>query len=144
VPRLFVGNGTGSEINLRKTGKKLTLQSWGIAPKIRDIDDALQIGSKKWAFEVHPELCFREMNRQNLLRYSKRKEAGRFERTQLLTPYFPGIRQHLANRESGVGADDLLDAAAAAWTAIRHYQGKAESVGAACVDERGLPMRIYF
>lgn len=134
----------GSEINRRKTDKKLTRQAWGIIPKINQIDDALLDGAEGWVLEVHPELCFWAMNQETPMEHSKKKEAGRLERVELLVQPFPHIRHHLAVKESGVAADDLLDAAAAAWTALRHYQGKSQAVGANSLDERGLPMKIHF
>ena len=48
--------------------------------------------------------------------HRKKIENGRKERPDLLRPVFPDIC-HLKDRPSGVGKDDLLDAAAAAWTA---------------------------
>jgi predicted RNase H-like nuclease len=134
----------GSEINLSKTDKRLTLQAWGIVPKIKEIDDALPGTTPDWVFEVHPELCFWAMNHRTPMRHGKKRPAGRLERVNLLVQYFPRIEDHLAARDSGVSADDLLDGAAAAWTALRHYQGSSQSVGANDPDTRGLPMKIHF
>lgn len=50
--------------------------------------------------------------------------AGRNQRLNLLRTEFPEIQRHLANRPSGVGRDDLLGAAAAAWTAHRQHDVK--------------------
>ncbi len=134
----------GSEINRKKTGKKLTLQAWGIIPKIKQIDDALLGGNPEWAFEVHPELCFWAMNQRTSMGHSKKKPAGRLERTNLLVQSFPNIHDHLTAKDSGVAADDLLDAAAAAWTALRHYQGKSRFVGTTDRDAERLSMKIHY
>lgn len=134
----------GSEINRAKTGKRLTLQGWGIVPKIREVDSALRGGAQEWAFEVHPELCFWAMNQSTPMAYGKKKQVGRIERINLLIRYFPGIEDHLAARDSGVAPDDLLDAAAAAWTALRDYQRKSRFVGSTDRDAAGLPMKIHY
>jgi len=44
-----------SEINRQKTTRGLSQQAWGIAPKIKQLDDAISPNCQRWAFEVHPE-----------------------------------------------------------------------------------------
>ena len=44
----------------------------------------------------------------------------------------------------GVGKDDLLDAAAAAWTALRRHRGEAICVSTSERDEKGLAATIYY
>src|SRR5947207_10523022 len=44
--------------NLRITGRGLSQQAWGIASKIKQVDDAITATCQQWAFEVHPEMCF--------------------------------------------------------------------------------------
>jgi predicted RNase H-like nuclease len=44
----------------------------------------------------------------------------------------------------GVGVDDVLDAAVAAWSAMRLWEGSAEVVCAAGQDNRGLRAAIHF
>ncbi len=134
----------GSEINRKKTGKKLTLQSWGIIPKIEQVDNALRGCAQGWAFEVHPELCFWAMNQRTPMGHSKKKSAGKLERANLLVQSFPSLHHHLTTKDSGVAADDLLDAAAAAWTALRHYQGKSRFLGTTSRDAEGLSMKIHY
>src|ERR1035438_675717 len=46
-----------SEINRQKTTRGLSQQAWGIAPKIKQVDDAITSDCQRWAFEVHPEMC---------------------------------------------------------------------------------------
>jgi predicted RNase H-like nuclease len=62
----------------------------------------------------------------------------------VLRSQFPEIDSYLALRESGVAADDLLDAAATAWTALRWQTGTVEQVCSMEVDERGLKPTIWF
>jgi predicted RNase H-like nuclease len=50
----------------------------------------------------------------------------------------------LQRRPSGVGKDDLLDAAAAAWTALRLHRGEARQVCEPEHDGRGLAAGIWY
>ena len=78
------------------------------------------------------------------LNYNKKTKEGGAERIAVLRPVFPEIERHLANRPTRVGADDLLDAAAAAWTALRWYRKEAECVCTPELDDRGLSATIYY
>jgi predicted RNase H-like nuclease len=104
--------------NLRVTGRGLSQQAFGIVPKIREVDDAITPECRQWAYEVHPEVCFWAMAGGRPMTHRKKIAAGVNERLALLRTVFPDIDRHLLRRPSGVGKDDLLDAAAAAWTAL--------------------------
>lgn len=133
-----------SAANRSTTGRGLSRQAWGIAPKIRQVDDAITSSCQQWAFEVHPEISFWNLNGKNPMRFKKKTKQGKEERLLLLRTPFPGIDLHLESRPHYVGADDLLDAAAAAWTALRYRAGNAESVCNAEHDDKGLAATIYF
>jgi predicted RNase H-like nuclease len=105
-------------MNLRITGKGLSQQAWGIAPKIKQIDDAITPDRQQWAFEVHPEVCFWALAGNRPVAHRKKTDTGVNERLALLREVFPNIQRHFEDRPPGVGKDDLLDAAAAAWTAL--------------------------
>ena len=51
-----------SAVNRQRTGRGLSQQAWGIAPKIKQVDDAITPECQQWAFEVHPEVCFWALN----------------------------------------------------------------------------------
>jgi predicted RNase H-like nuclease len=72
------------------------------------------------------------------------QEEGAAERIDVLSSVFPDIERHLANRPPQVGSDDLLDAAAAAWTALRRHRGEAKCVCPPERDNRGLSVTIFF
>jgi predicted RNase H-like nuclease len=133
-----------SEINERETTKRLTKQAWGIVPKIKQVDDAIRSGGRTRVFEVHPEVSFWRMNGKRSMPWAKKTPEGMAERTKLLTRAFPQIESHLEHRHRGVGKDDLLDAAAAAWSALRYLQGKSESAGTGDRDALELPMTIHY
>jgi predicted RNase H-like nuclease len=120
-------------MNHRMTGRGLSQQAWGIASKIKQVDDVITPECQKWVFEVHPEVCFWALSGERPMAHRKKTPAGINARLGLLRSIFPNIRAHLQNRPAGVGKDDLLDAAAAAWTAQRLWKGEARQV---CEPER--------
>jgi predicted RNase H-like nuclease len=108
------------------------------------VDDANTLDCQRWAFEVHPEVCFWALNKCRPMKHNKKTKEGTAERVVLLRRVFPQVETHLANRLRGVGADDLLDAAAAAWTALRWHRNEAECVCTPELDEVGLSAAIYY
>jgi predicted RNase H-like nuclease len=133
-----------SEMNRNTTGKGLSIQAWAIAPKIKQIDDILQPGHQSWVFEVHPKISFWRMNGRKPMTRSKSRRAGREERCLILINEFPDLDRHIAARPAGVEVDDLLDAAAAAWSAMRLWECAAESVCPPSIDACGLRVAIHY
>jgi predicted RNase H-like nuclease len=133
-----------TKINREKSGRGLSQQAFGTIPKIKQVDDAITSDSQRWAFEVHPEVCFWSLNQRRPMKHNKKTSEGASERVVLLRPLFPDIDRHLANRPPRVGADDLLDAAAAAWTGLRLHKAAALQVCPLECDERGLAVVIWY
>ena len=133
-----------SEINRNTTGKGLSIQAWAIAPKIKEIDEILEPGHQTWVFEVHPEVSFWRMNGRKPMAHAKRRFAGREERRFILSQEFPELGRHMGNRPTGVGVEDLFDAAAVAWSALRLWEGAAESVCTPVHDARGVRVAIHY
>ena len=128
-------------------GKRISRQTWGILPKIRELDDLLRANPAARAVtnEVHPELAFLKLNRGRPLRANKRTPEGQAERIALLRPWCgDAIDRALADRRRlACAPDDLFDAFAALWTAERIARGDAVSLPLdAPRDAVGLPMRI--
>jgi len=76
--------------------------------------------------------------------HRKKTKAGVEERLGLLRSVFPNIERHLQNQPSSVGKDDLLDAAVAAWTALRVWKGEAQRVCEPERDANGLDATIWY
>jgi len=90
--------------------------------------------------EVHPEVCFRAMKGKPL-DYSKHSWNGQAERRRLIACAGIVLPDYIPDAGK-VPPDDLLDAAAAAWTAWRVVRGKGEvlpSSAAGCgTNRRGV------
>jgi predicted RNase H-like nuclease len=139
-----------SELHRRIDGRGFGAQAWGILPKIKEWDDALQSerSRRSEVFEVHPELCFWMLDGETPMRFSKRTEAGARERRRLLNVAFGrGVVTSVYGSASRRGAkdDDVLDALALLWTAGRIERGEARSLPAKIeTDRAGLPMAIWY
>ena len=83
-------------------------------------------------YEVHPEVSFRALADHCLPR--KRSWNGHMQRRALLVKAGIVIPDYLKHAGTA-GADDILDAAVAAWSAGRVAAGKAMSLP--CPPERG-------
>ncbi|HUK57574.1 MAG TPA: DUF429 domain-containing protein [Nitrospiria bacterium] len=123
----------------------LTRQGFGILPKVREVDEQMTPELQKRILEVHPELSFREMNGRSMS-HNKKGSQGRLDRIQALEDRLPGFsRSYLDVRPEGVAADDLLDAFAAAWTALRIVAGEAVRFPSDPPrDQKGLRMEIWY
>ena len=104
------------------TGRGLSAQAWGLRAKLLEAD-LFRRGaalSREPFFEVHPELSFAELAGAPLAD-TKHSAAGRARRRTLLAA--AGIA--LPGAPAGAAEDDLLDAAAVAWSALRIASGTA-------------------
>jgi predicted RNase H-like nuclease len=108
----------------RLTGKGLSVQAWGLRRKITEADAfcrrAATAPDGVRLYEVHPELSFAAMA-GTPVPDSKHTRAGLAIRRDLLAR--AGIT--LPPRVANAAEDDLLDAAAVAWSARRIAAGEA-------------------
>lgn len=138
-------------INQAVCGRKISRQVWGIASKIREVDDFLQsTPDARGIFrEAHPELCFWAMAEYTPMVHNKKSAAGQAERLDLLEQAYPPspviyeaaleryARKHLAR-------DDILDALVNAVTAIRLETAGATLPESPNTDPRGLAMEMVY
>jgi predicted RNase H-like nuclease len=101
------------------TGKGLSAQAWGLRGKLLEAD-AYRRGRALPLYEVHPELSFAALAGAPL-QASKHTPAGLAARRDLLTRAGLALPPAVA----GAAEDDLLDAAAVAWSARRIAAGEA-------------------
>jgi predicted RNase H-like nuclease len=131
----------------RIEGKRISLQTWGIIPKIREVDAALRadpvLGSR--VREVHPEVCFFHMAGMKPMRHSKKTKPGHEERRYLLTEAFGPDVEELTTSvpRAQCGRDDVIDALAALWTARQISLGQERTLPTSpCHDRLGQVMEI--
>jgi predicted RNase H-like nuclease len=98
-------------------GKGISRQAWALR---RAIEDAASLADPR-LFEVHPEATFTVIRGE--VPASKRTWQGIAERIDALR--LEGIEIPLDHDAAAAAPDDVLDAAAAAWTARRKLRGKA-------------------
>ncbi|HEX6451731.1 MAG TPA: DUF429 domain-containing protein [Trebonia sp.] len=104
------------------TGRGLSAQAWGLRAKLLEADHYRRAIAHP-LHEVHPELAFAAMAGAPLPD-SKHSKAGLTVRHELLAT--AGITLPRAQAlPQGIGEDDLLDAAAVAWSARRIAAGTA-------------------
>ena len=135
----------------RTMGRGLTRQSFGILPRIREVDAWIRrnSGLGPTLHEGHPELCFAVWNGDRPMAQPKRSPGGKVHRWKLIDAEFPGARARLtgvlrpASGSSAFAEDDLCDAIAALWSARRIACGAHVTVPHVLQrDVYGLPMQI--
>lgn len=105
-------------------GLGVSAQAHALGDRIRWITDLAE-GDDRLR-EVHPEVSFRAMNGAQPLRHRKKSSGGALERMQLLRD--EGIVLRRLDAAGAAPLDDVLDAAAAAWSAHRIATGTARSL----------------
>jgi predicted RNase H-like nuclease len=80
------------------------------------------------------------------MKHSKKNAAGLEERMELLRAngFAEFLSAAIPNREKGCAVDDILDACAACWTALRIFKGKAIPIPVSPErDEKELLMKMW-
>jgi predicted RNase H-like nuclease len=115
-------------LNRAHGGQGVTAQAFHLGAKIAEVDAWVRGGCGVRVVEVHPELSFAAMAGGEPLHDAKRTWAGASRRRALLLA--AGLDLDTADlgevaREAA--ADDVVDAAAAAWSAMRVVDGTSVS-----------------
>lgn len=131
--------------------RKVSKQIYHLFPKIREIDGLMTPELQARVVECHPEVSFWALNGGRPLDLPKKVKSrpnppGIAARRSLLQSagYPEALFHGMTWSASAAGADDLVDAAAASWTAARIAMGAAQRFPAEppC-DGRGLRMEIW-
>jgi len=102
-------------------GVGVTAQAYSLATRILEVDEVARIDPR--IIEAHPEVSFRAMSGDEL-QFPKTSWNGLKHREELLAHHGIQLPDNLG--EAGVAKpDDVVDAAAAAWTAHRYATGNA-------------------
>jgi len=113
-------------INRQLAGEGISRQAFGLKTKILEIEGWVKEENRS-VIEVHPEVCFATMAQGPLLS-RKKTVAGAEQRRLLLDAAGVRLTNELALAGVVAAVDDILDAAAAAWTARRYACGQAKSM----------------
>lgn len=124
------------------TGSGISIQTWQLRRKFLEAEE-LHARAELPLFDVHPELAFRTMG---LLTADGKKKSWRGQRARLRILAVHGIDlpEDLGAAVAAVPADDVLDAAAAAWSAQRIDTGAAWCLpDPPQLNERGQRLAIW-
>jgi len=139
-----------SATNAQITERRLSRQTWGICPKIRQVDSLLLTDASARARlkEIHPEVCFWALAGRPM-QHNKKRAEGFAERIEVLQSYHCAteeIVQHARKnyRGKGIKKDDILDALVAAITALAGLNGLISVPDPPESDECGLPMQMLY
>jgi predicted RNase H-like nuclease len=132
--------------------RKVSKQAYNLFPKIREVDALLTPALQARVREVHPEVAFAALNGWQPLALPKKVKSGPHApgldlRRALLTAagyHAALLTVPIAVKRRDVGPDDVLDAAANAWTAARLVHGTARRFpDRPPYDARGLACEIW-
>lgn len=139
-----------SDLNAGVSGRRLSVQTYNILPKIAAVDRLLRDSPEAASriFETHPEVCFAAMNGGQAIVESKKTAAGAALRQALLDEYFGHgtlARARSAIPRAEAAGDDLADAYACLFTAERIAAGRHTTLpDLPPIDAAGLSMRICY
>lgn len=115
--------GEVSDESRRRHGCGIPRQSLALRRKIAEVNRAFDDGLP--VIEIHPEVSFATMQGGEPLRFRKKSWGGMQERLALLQSAGIRLPEALPAPVAGLAPDDIMDAAAAAWSAHRHARGTA-------------------
>lgn len=119
-----------SLISKRLIGKSMSLQSWYLFPKIRDVQTVIHYENIK-LFEIHPEVSFRAMNNEKVILESKKTTEGFEIRKSLLDKHFLNFNFDVIRnkyQKKDVMDNDILDALVVLWSAKRIANNQASYI----------------
>jgi predicted RNase H-like nuclease len=114
---------TAADLSRRLAGEGISRQAFALQPKVIQVDRWVRETPHR-VVEVHPEASFAELAGTPLA-LRKSSWAGMVLRRRLLAGARISLPDELGLAGEKAGVDDVLDAAAAAWTAVRVRRGQA-------------------
>jgi predicted RNase H-like nuclease len=129
-------------------GKGIPQQTYALREKILEVDGELSSNrrtrdSRPQIVEVHPEVSFRALNGAPLV-HKKTTWAGVLQRRRLLERAGLFIPDEIG-KAGKAAPHDVLDAAVAAWSALRVARGEAKSFpGKSRLEGQDRPIAIWY
>ncbi len=140
------------EINKENVSRGLSQQTWGIIPKILEVDNLLRENEKfrNQIQESHPEIAFWALNNKTPLKFNKKSSEGIDERLSILEKFecrtreiFEAAIQNYMRKE--VSKDDIVDAICMAITGRVAVDGNYKTIPTNIeVDLEGIEMKIVY
>lgn len=139
---LAADRAAATDVNRAHDGPGISAQAWGLAASVRELRSTLpgHPALERW-FETHPETAFAELHGGKPMA-SKKSALGVGQRLHTLRPLLPGIDSLLLEAPDKVPVDDVLDALAACWSALRIHAGTALVLGPEGRDDEGFEQSI--
>jgi predicted RNase H-like nuclease len=140
-----------SNINYQQTGKKLSVQTWNICARIREVDDFLTAVPQAQGRirESHPEVSLWALAGARPMSFNKKTAAGLRERKLVLKKHLPQCEDIIKSAESTfarkfLAKDDIVDALALAVTALSSPEALVSLPPDPPLDEKQFCMEIVF
>jgi len=124
---------SANAISRAVSGRGMSIQTWNILGKIRQVDALITPELQDRITEAHPEVAFARLNGAPAAHH-KATVSGRSEREVVIGPRLPTPR--------GAAPDDVGDAMILARTAADWHRGSVWCLGDGERDARGLEMVI--
>lgn len=139
-----------NKVNREILGRGLSRQSWGIAPKLKELDEYLRSSGKRVNIrEAHPEVLFWSLNHGKVVEGNKKTNKGFVDRINLLQILFPGgweiynyLQESYSRKE--IGPDDILDALVLAVSARMSIMGLISLPEEKDLDLLGMSREIVY
>ncbi|MBB2743492.1 UNVERIFIED_ORG: putative RNase H-like nuclease [Microbispora rosea subsp. rosea] len=129
-------------VNRRLAGEGVSRQAFGLKEKLLEVERWVREAGRR-VVEVHPELSFARLAGAPLP-HPKTTWAGAERRRELLAAAGVVLAGDLGRAGAMAGVDDVLDAGAAAWTALRVVSGDARPLpDPPEVFSDGIPCAIW-
>lgn len=123
---LAADHATASAINRDLTGQGISIQAFGLKPKLFEVEQWLRQTAIR-VVEIHPEVCFARLAGAPLAA-RKSTWAGAERRRALLADAGIRLAGDLGRAGANAAVDDVLDAGAAAWAAQQVLSGHAQPI----------------
>ena len=141
----------GNEISKKISGKGISIQSWNISKKIKEVNDfkLSKESNEMNLFESHPELCFESLNKNPLV-HSKKTHEGVLERLAIINKHILLSPNKVDDfyrkfKSNMLKKDDIVDAAVLALSAkLWSINGKCEITQEISHDSNGIPFQIRY
>jgi predicted RNase H-like nuclease len=119
--------------------RSISRQAYALKARLREVQRLVE--TRHNIYEVHPEVSFHEMAKSDLT-FSKTSWNGMHERVNLLRAHGLDIPTAIPVIKDA-GAEDILDAAAAAWSANRIANGTAKTLPKRPQEANGRQIAIW-